>query len=66
MKFKINITYTKEFEIPENATNEEYDDAKAIALIGMRNIDLAKFIKVERIETPAKPLPKYEINKDCD
>lgn len=66
MKFKISITYTKEFEVPENATNEEYDDAKAIAVIGMRNIDIAKFIKVDRIETPAEPLPKYEINKDCD
>lgn len=66
MKFKINITYTREFEVPENATDEEYDDAKAIALIGMRNVDIAKFIKVERIDTPAKPLPKYEINKDCD
>lgn len=66
MKFKINITYAKEFEVPENATDEEYDDAKAIALIGMRNVDIVKFIKVERIDTPAKPLPKYEINKDCD
>lgn len=66
MKFKINITYTREFEVPENATDEEYDDAKAIAVIGMRNVDIAKFIKVERIDTPAKPLPKYEINKDCD
>lgn len=66
MKFKISITYTKEFEVPENATNEEYDDAKAIAILGMRNIDIAKFTKVDRIETPAEPLPKYEINKDCD
>ena len=66
MKFKISITYTRECEVPENATDEEYDDAKAIAVIGMRNIDIAKFIKVDRIDTPAKPLPKYEINKDCD
>ena len=47
MKFKINITYTREFEIPANATDEEYDEAKAIAMLGMRNIDLTKFIKVE-------------------
>ena len=66
MKFRINITYTREFEIPANATDEEYDEAKAIAMLGMRNIDLTKFIKVERIDAPAAPLPKYEINKDCD
>ena len=66
MKFKINITYTREFEIPANATDEEYDEAKAIAMLGMRNIDLTKFIKVERIDAPAAPLPKYKINKDCD
>lgn len=66
MKFRINITYTREFEVPENATNEEYDEAKAIAMLGMRNVDLTKFTKVERIETPAEPQPKYEINKDCD
>jgi hypothetical protein len=66
MKFKINITFTREFEIPANATDEEYDEAKAIAMLGMRNVDLTKFIKVERIDAPAEPLPKYEINKDCD
>jgi len=66
MKFRINITYTREFEIPANATDEEYDEAKAIAMLGMRNVDVTKFTKVERIDTPAAPLPKYEINKDCD
>lgn len=66
MKFKINITYTREFEVPEDCTDEEYDDAKAIAILGMRNVDITKFTKVERIDTPAKSLPKYEINKDCD
>lgn len=66
MKFKINITYAREFEVPENATDEEYDEAKAIAMLGLQNVDVRKFIKVERIDTPAEPLPKYEINKDCD
>ena len=66
MKFKIGITYTREFEVPENATDEEYDELKAIAMLGMRNVDITKYIKVERINTPAAPQPKYEINKDCD
>lgn len=66
MKFKIGITYTREFEVPENATDEEYDELKAIAMLGMRNIDITKYTKVEKIEAPAKPQPKYEINKDCD
>ena len=67
MKFQLTYTAVREFEIPENATDEEYDAMKEVI---MASIEAAKVtpdnVKVVRLDTPAEPLPEYEINKDCD
>ena len=66
-KFKITFTATREFEVPDNCTDEQYDELKAICLIGLTK-ELVKpdEIKVELVTRPDEPKPKYEINKDCD
>lgn len=66
-KFKITYTVTREFEVPDNATDEQYDEMKAICIIGLTN-ELVKpdAVKVELVTCPDEPKPKYEINKDCD
>jgi len=65
---KFKITYNVgEFTVPDNATDEQYDELKAIALMGMnlKNIN-PENIKVELIDAPDEIKAKYVINKDCD
>ena len=65
---KFKITYNVgEFTVPDNATDEQYDELKAIALMGMniKNINPDN-IKVELIDAPDEIKQKYIINKDCD
>ena len=65
---KFKITYNVgEFTVPDNATDEQYDELKAIALMGMniKNINPDN-IKVELIDAPDEIKAKYVINKDCD
>ena len=65
---KFKITYNVgEFTVPDNATDEQYDELKAIALMGMniKNINPDN-IKVELIDAPDEIKAKYIINKDCD
>lgn len=65
---KFKITYNVgEFTVPDNATDEQYDELKAIALMGMniKNIN-PENIKVELIDAPDEIKAKYIINKDCD
>lgn len=65
---KFKITYNVgEFTVPDNATDEQYDELKAIALMGMnlKNINPDN-IKVELIDAPDEIKQKYVINKDCD
>ena len=64
---KFKITYNVgEFTVPDNATDEQYDELKAIALMGMnlKNIEPDK-VKVELIDAPDEIKQKYIINKDC-
>lgn len=64
---KFKITYNVgEFTVPDNATDEQYDELKAIALMGMdlKNISPEK-VKVELIDAPDEIKAKYVINKDC-
>ena len=66
-KFKITYTTTREFEVPDNATDEQYDEMKAICLLGLAKEHVKPDeVKVELIEAPDEPKPQYEINKDCD
>lgn len=66
-KFKITYTTTREFEVPDNATDEQYDEMKAICLLGLAKEPVKPdAVKVELIEAPDEPKPEYEINKDCD
>ena len=64
---KFKITYNVgEFTVPDNCTDEQYDELKAITLMGLnaKVIDPAK-VKVELIDAPDEIKAKYIINKDC-
>ena len=64
---KFKITYNVgEFIVPDNATDEEYDELKAVALLGLadKGIDKTK-IKVELVDAPDEIKEKYIINRDC-
>lgn len=66
-KFKITYTATHEFEVPDNCTDEQYDELKEICLIGLTKEPIKPdTVKVELVTRPDEPKPKYEINKDCD
>lgn len=67
MKFELTYTVKRQFEIPENATDEEYDAMKETVIAGIAgaNSDNGN-VKVVRIDTPAEQPPKYEMNKECD
>lgn len=67
MKFRVTYTAVREFEIPENATDEEYDTMKGIIVAAIDSTTVTpNDVKVERLDVPAEPQPKYEINKECD
>jgi hypothetical protein len=64
---KFKITYNVgEFTVPDNATDEQYDELKAIALMGMnlKNIN-PENIKVELIDAPDEIKAKYIPNMEC-
>ena len=64
---KFKITYNVgEFTVPDNATDEQYDELKAIALMGMdlKNIK-PENIKVELIDAPDEIKAKYIPNMEC-
>lgn len=65
-KFKVTMVATKEFEIPDNATDEEYDEMKAIVVAGFQANPCEGEIKVELIDAPDEIKAKYIYNKDCD
>lgn len=66
-KFKITYVATREFEVPDNCTDEQYDELKEICLIGLTKEPIKPdTVKVELVTRPDEPKPKYEINKDCD
>jgi hypothetical protein len=64
---KFKITYNVgEFTVPDNATDEEYDELKAVALLGLadKGIDKTK-INAELVDAPDEIKEKYIINRDC-
>ena len=65
MTKKFKVTIEKEFEVPANATDQEYDDMKAVVLAGIKDDDKTK-VKVELIDGPYEVKEKYIYNKDCD
>jgi len=55
------------FEIPENATDEEYDAMKTIIMASVGTAEVTPDnVKLERIDVQAEEPHKYEINKECD
>lgn len=68
MEFKLTYTITKTFEVPDNATDEEYDAVKDTVIDALFAGSLAPesgVIKVKRIDTPPKEPEPYQINRDA-
>lgn len=66
MTKKFKVTIEKEFEVPANATDQEYDDMKAVVLAGVKQDDDKTKVKIELIDGPDEVKQKYIYNKDCD
>jgi hypothetical protein len=65
-KFKITYTATREFEVPDNATDEEYDNMKAICLLGLAKDPVKPDeVKVELVTRPDEPKEPYIRNMEC-
>ena len=76
MTKKFKVTIEKEFEVPANATDQEYDDMKAVVLAGIKDDEKTKvkdktltpfgfngawrFWKVVKELTPEEFKPVYE------
>ena len=68
-KFKVTIEVDPaEFNLPVNATDEEYDTVRDLLVAGLRE-DIAAGkagkVKVELIDAPDEIKEKYIINKEC-
>ena len=64
--FKITVTAVREFTVPDTATDEQYDELKAVAIMGMNEEKITPDkVKVELIDAPDEIKAKYIINKDC-
>ena len=66
MTKKFKVTIEKEFEVPANATDQEYDDMKAVVLAGVKQDDDKTKVKIELVDGPDEVKQKYIYNKDCD
>lgn len=65
-KFRLNYTVTREFTIPDTATDEEYDMLKATVIDDLKLDTTVGNIKVELVDAPDEIKEKYIINRDCD
>lgn len=67
-KFRLKYIVTREFAIPDNATDEEYDNMKDTIVTGIVGMGEAAEgrVHVELIDAPDEIKEKYIINKDCD
>ena len=67
-KFRLKYIVTREFAIPDNATDEEYDNMKDTIVTGIVGMGEAAEgrVLVELIDAPDEIKEKYIINKDCD
>lgn len=64
-KFRLTYTVTREFTVPDTATDEEYDAMKETVMEGLgTNMD-ADAVKVELIDAPDEIKEKYIINREC-
>jgi len=69
MQFKLTYTVSRTFEIPDGASDEEYDAMKETVITGIvgdrSNNVVEGTVKVERLDTPPVQPPKYETNMDA-
>lgn len=67
-KFRLKYIVTREFAVPDNATDDEYDAMKDTIVTGIVGTGTATEGKVlvELIDAPDEIKEKYIINKDCD
>ena len=68
-KFRVRYIAVREFEVPDNATDEEYDAMKATVIAGMvgsGEVEEGRTICVELVDAPDEIKQKYIYNKDCD
>lgn len=69
MQFKLTYTVSRTFEIPDGASDEEYDAMKETVITGIvgdrSNNVVEGTVKVERLDTPPAQPPKYETNMDA-
>lgn len=69
MQFKLTYTVSRTFEIPDGASDEEYDAMKETVITGIvgdrSNNAVEGTVKVERLDTPPVQPPKYETNIDA-
>lgn len=64
-KFRLTYTVTREFTIPDTATDEEYDAMKETVMEGLGTDMDADAVKVELIDAPDEIKEKYIINREC-
>lgn len=64
-KFRLTYTVTREFTVPDTATDEEYDAMKETVMEGLGTDMDADAVKVELIDAPDEIKEKYIINRDC-
>lgn len=65
-KFRLNYTVTREFTLPDAATDEEYDMIKATVIDELELDTTIGNVKVDLIDAPDEIKQKYIINRDCD
>jgi hypothetical protein len=65
-KFRLNYNVTREFTIPDTATDEEYDMLKATIIDELKLDTTIGNVKVELIDAPDEIKQKYIYNRDCD
>ena len=69
MQFKLTYTVSRTFEIPDGASDEEYDAMKETVITGIvgdrSNNAVEGTVKVERLDPPPVQPPKYETNMDA-
>ncbi len=64
-KFRLTYTVTREFTVPDTATDEEYDAMKETVMEGLDTDMDADAVKVELIDAPDEIKEKYIINREC-
>lgn len=64
-KFRLTYTVTREFTVPDTATDEEYDAMKETVIEGLGTDMDADAVKVELIDAPDEIKEKYIPNMEC-